>query len=229
MVSSPTRFLSRENTAGVAGPPAPCEKRGSVDLVVVARALRRRRPACSRSTSGSLRASADILTSVVRPPHTRRRSWWAGRRAPPSRRYCRPQDDERTKLRRRRVSAALSPRADAVNVRVPPRPPRSPRRRGGVPEWSIGAVSKTVVPLRVPWVRIPPPPPLQQRKLLNSLRILGVAIFQPSPQPPPARRMQWDNGEQCSRCGRCNGGAWMSSAAVERTDVTVLSCPHGRR
>ena len=33
------------------------------------------------------------------------------------------------------------------------------RCKGGVPEWSIGAVSKTVVPSRVPWVRIPPPPP----------------------------------------------------------------------
>jgi hypothetical protein len=30
---------------------------------------------------------------------------------------------------------------------------------GEVPEWSIGTVSKTVVPLRVPWVRIPPSPP----------------------------------------------------------------------
>jgi len=28
-----------------------------------------------------------------------------------------------------------------------------------VPEWSIGTVSKTVVPSRVPWVRIPPSPP----------------------------------------------------------------------
>ncbi len=27
--------------------------------------------------------------------------------------------------------------------------------KGKVPEWSIGAVSKTVVPLRVPRVRIP--------------------------------------------------------------------------
>ena len=31
--------------------------------------------------------------------------------------------------------------------------------RGEVPEWSIGPVSKTGVPLRVPWVRIPPSPP----------------------------------------------------------------------
>lgn len=29
---------------------------------------------------------------------------------------------------------------------------------GGVAEWLIAAVLKTVVPLRVPWVRIPPPP-----------------------------------------------------------------------
>ena len=28
-----------------------------------------------------------------------------------------------------------------------------------MPEWSNGAVSKTVVRSRVPWVRIPPPPP----------------------------------------------------------------------
>ena len=31
---------------------------------------------------------------------------------------------------------------------------------GEVPEWSIGAVSKTVVPLGVPRVRIPASPPL---------------------------------------------------------------------
>src|SRR4029079_14382098 len=30
---------------------------------------------------------------------------------------------------------------------------------GEVPEWSIGAVSKTVVRASVPWVRIPPSPP----------------------------------------------------------------------
>ncbi len=29
---------------------------------------------------------------------------------------------------------------------------------GGVSEWSKETVLKTVVPLRVPWVRIPPPP-----------------------------------------------------------------------
>ena len=30
---------------------------------------------------------------------------------------------------------------------------------GEVPEWPIGAVSKTVVRASVPWVRIPPHPP----------------------------------------------------------------------
>ena len=34
-----------------------------------------------------------------------------------------------------------------------------PGHAGEVPEWPIGAVSKTVVPSRVPWVRIPPSPP----------------------------------------------------------------------
>ena len=32
---------------------------------------------------------------------------------------------------------------------------------GGVPERLIGAVLKTVVRSRVPWVRIPPPPDLK--------------------------------------------------------------------
>lgn len=34
------------------------------------------------------------------------------------------------------------------------------RPPGEVPEWSIGTVSKTVVRASVPWVRIPPSPPL---------------------------------------------------------------------
>jgi hypothetical protein len=40
-------------------------------------------------------------------------------------------------------------------------PPRFRGRQsdGEVPEWSIGAVSKTVVRASVPWVRIPPSPP----------------------------------------------------------------------
>ncbi len=35
---------------------------------------------------------------------------------------------------------------------------------GGVPERLIGAVLKTVERSRVPWVRIPPPPPLKRPK-----------------------------------------------------------------
>jgi putative endonuclease len=37
--------------------------------------------------------------------------------------------------------------------------PAPERERGEVPEWPIGAVSKTVVGFRPPWVRIPPSPP----------------------------------------------------------------------
>ena len=39
---------------------------------------------------------------------------------------------------------------------------------GGVPEWLNGTVSKTVVPLRVPRVRIPPPPPTSFCKLAKA-------------------------------------------------------------
>lgn len=35
---------------------------------------------------------------------------------------------------------------------------------GGMPEWLIGAVLKTVVPSRVPRVRIPIPPPFKTIK-----------------------------------------------------------------
>ena len=37
---------------------------------------------------------------------------------------------------------------------------------GEVPEWTIGAVSKTVVVLGLPWVRIPPSP-----QVVDSLRL----------------------------------------------------------
>ena len=42
---------------------------------------------------------------------------------------------------------------------------------GEVPEWSIGAVSKTVVPLRVPRVRIPVfPQPADHKIVRETLR-----------------------------------------------------------
>ena len=67
-------------------------------------------------------------------------------------------------------------------TRRAPRPTRAPRRRGPrcgeVPEWSNGAVSKTVVRSRVPRVRIPPSPPrtLDREHSLREMRALtGMA------------------------------------------------------
>jgi hypothetical protein len=48
----------------------------------------------------------------------------------------------------------------ALSGRLRPVPhPTYKRPPGEVPEWPNGAVSKTVVPLWAPWVRIPPSPP----------------------------------------------------------------------
>src|SRR5215510_16005486 len=41
---------------------------------------------------------------------------------------------------------------------------------GEVPEWSIGTVSKTVVRASVPWVRIPPSPPLPSTPTISPAR-----------------------------------------------------------
>jgi hypothetical protein len=44
-----------------------------------------------------------------------------------------------------------------------------------VAEWSIAAVLKTVVPLRVPWVRILPPPPI-----ISDQAVTEPGIFVPT-------------------------------------------------
>jgi hypothetical protein len=46
--------------------------------------------------------------------------------------------------------------------RPDPRDLHGSQGRGEVPEWLIGAVSKTVVLARVPGVRIPPSPPIYE-------------------------------------------------------------------
>src|ERR1043166_7902088 len=56
-----------------------------------------------------------------------------------------------------RQNRALAPQPRPV---AGEKSPTYKRRAGEVPEWSIGTVSKTVVRASVPWVRIPPSPPI---------------------------------------------------------------------
>jgi hypothetical protein len=60
--------------------------------------------------------------------------------------------------------------------------------RGGVPEWSIGTVSKTVVRASVPWVRIPPPPPLTTSRTGGTRR---ESRFPAVTWPLPGCRARW--------------------------------------
>jgi hypothetical protein len=70
-------------------------------------------------------------------------------------------------------------------------PPHHPKR-GEVPEWSNGAVSKTVEPARVPWVRIPPSPPFwrfqprwnPQKSLFGGLSFPCLRVFSNLPIRP---------------------------------------------
>ena len=57
------------------------------------------------------------------------------------------------------------PSADATVAPAKSHPYK--RGPGEVPEWSIGTVSKTVVRASVPWVRIPPSPPLAPADMLS--------------------------------------------------------------
>ena len=52
------------------------------------------------------------------------------------------------------------------------------RKHGEVREWLNRAVSKTVEPLRVPWVRIPPSPPENSIFLLAN-KLLEVTYRDP--------------------------------------------------
>jgi hypothetical protein len=65
----------------------------------------------------------------------------------------------------------------------PPR--RRDLRRGGMPERSNGAVSKTVVRASVPWVRIPLPPPYSLKYQLLSTEIAVLPITCPTKCPDP--------------------------------------------
>ena len=53
---------------------------------------------------------------------------------------------------------------------------------GGMPEWFIGAVLKTVVRLNVPWVRIPPPPNLKVSPLVGLLNYIDAGLEATQPE-----------------------------------------------
>ena len=77
--------------------------------------------------------------------------------------------------RRRPIRAPCVGGDDRLNVRP---------SRGEVPERSNGAVSKTVVGATLPWVRIPPSPPLLRNKFLFLLRNVGKEFYlSPSVSP----------------------------------------------
>ena len=59
---------------------------------------------------------------------------------------------------------------------------------GEVPEWSNGAVSKTVVGASLPRVRIPVSPPCKSNNPLIHMAIKRVAIFTPPNLPPTKKR-----------------------------------------
>ena len=59
---------------------------------------------------------------------------------------------------------------------------------GEVPEWSNGAVSKTVVGASLPRVRIPVSPPCKSNNLLIYMDIKRVVIFTPPNLPSTKKR-----------------------------------------
>lgn len=64
-----------------------------------------------------------------------------------------------------------------------------------MPEWSIGAVSKTVVPLREPRVRIPVLPQKIRMKPAAGQRVSFVLhLHPPAPGRGTGQQIQWPSG-----------------------------------
>ena len=73
---------------------------------------------------------------------------------------------------------------------------------GEVPEWPIGAVSKTVVRVSVPWVRIPPSPPTPPHKPLKQANLFRSDSVRPTIYSANPRRKGANGGGQPPRIGR---------------------------
>src|SRR6056297_1806533 len=78
----------------------------------------------------------------------------------------------------RRPARLLQALAKGVAWRVGIAYPARPDPRGEVPEWSNGAVSKTVDPSRGPRVRIPVSPPDNSPNHLTILYLFGFSVDQ---------------------------------------------------
>ena len=96
------------------------------------------------------------------------------------------------------VDAPVSNTGGAIHPGSIPGPgtQNKPTITGRMPEWSIGAVSKTVVPLREPRVRIPVLPQKTRMKPAAGQRVSFVLHLHP---PAPGRgtggqRIQWPSG-----------------------------------
>ncbi len=94
---------------------------------------------------------------------------------------------------------------------APTKPAPYKRCPGEVPEWSIGTVSKTVVRASVPWVRIPPSPPIS----LTCIKQAGGGAFCAVPYPPlyPPPRNGPALGVIC-------GGVWLRDVAPSQKRAT---------
>src|SRR5690625_3611054 len=71
----------------------------------------------------------------------------------------------------------------------------TPPNQGEVPEWLNGPVSKTDVRATVPWVRIPPSPPVI---IKDSGRGCCAGVFCGGSPPPPQAQMEADHGKSDS-------------------------------
>jgi hypothetical protein len=95
-------------------------------------------------------------------------------------------------------------------------------RHGEVPERSNGTVSKTVVRVTVPWVRIPPSPPIfgALNRTDNAVSWSRAVDKPGGPSPKSAR--SWKRAASLS-CPACRQGSSMKSRNAARMPNAVIA------